>query len=306
MLTKEEFETYCKKNNLRYEFPYLKLSVFYDYLDKKFDEYIFITCCAYGYLETLKWLKTLKKNNVNKQFSKSVYYCCLNNNIEILEWLKKTFNYKISLKIFIDICKNISFDFAEKIFPITKKFYSYEFIVRSGNYNILKFIIEKYVNLENGKEKIENIISIFFSYYLFNNENEFRPDKKKVLEKMNEISNLYNIAIESNCKLNVTNILKQIIQKMHQWHFYRKETEHKKNLIKWFIDKNINIREDDDFIFKHAPLGYAKILCKYCSDYMITIDKYGREIGKVKDIFDGFENNNCLMKVIKRLGCKII
>jgi len=64
MITKEEFEKYCSKNNLRYEFK----NKYYQEEHLKSDwncNNLFIVLCCYGYIETLKWLLSLEEINIH-------------------------------------------------------------------------------------------------------------------------------------------------------------------------------------------------------------------------------------------------
>jgi hypothetical protein len=62
MVTKEEFESYCRKHNLRYE---NKINCYDNELNENFNGFIFIIVCCNGYFETVKWLSTLKKINIH-------------------------------------------------------------------------------------------------------------------------------------------------------------------------------------------------------------------------------------------------
>jgi hypothetical protein len=75
MVTKEEFENYCKEHNLRYINKYTEYTF---RLEDNFNEWIFIVVCCNGYLETAKWLSTLKEINIHAKNERAFRISCSN------------------------------------------------------------------------------------------------------------------------------------------------------------------------------------------------------------------------------------
>jgi len=87
MITKIDFEEYCKKNNLRYKFE-----------DKHYEEIIlthwnnnnlFIVLCCYGYIETAKWLLTLGEINIHLNNEDAFRTSCYYGHLEVIKWLNE-------------------------------------------------------------------------------------------------------------------------------------------------------------------------------------------------------------------------
>jgi len=87
MITKEEFEEYCRTNNLRYKFKHE------DYHEEFVLKYnwnlnnLFCMLCRYGYIETLKWILTLGEINIHENEEKAFITSCDNGHIEVAKLL---------------------------------------------------------------------------------------------------------------------------------------------------------------------------------------------------------------------------
>jgi hypothetical protein len=65
MVTKEEFEEYCRNNDLRYKFEskYWRENYLKSYWNTND---LFMVLCYYGYIETIKWFLALEKINIHE------------------------------------------------------------------------------------------------------------------------------------------------------------------------------------------------------------------------------------------------
>ena len=86
MITKEKFEEYCSKNNLRYKFNY-KHYAERELLKNWNNNILFIVLCQYGYLETLKWILTIEKINIHINDEEAFFCSCCIGNLEVAKWL---------------------------------------------------------------------------------------------------------------------------------------------------------------------------------------------------------------------------
>ena len=93
MITKEEFERYCDEHRLRRTFD--KHYLFEYLLNENWNEWIFITTCAYGYIETAKWLYSLGAVDIHIQDEDAFSYSCRNGHLTIAKWLRSLGNIDI-------------------------------------------------------------------------------------------------------------------------------------------------------------------------------------------------------------------
>jgi len=116
MITKEKFEEYCSKNNLRYKFNY-KHYAERELLKNWNNNILFIVLCQYGYLETLKWILTIEKINIHINDEEAFRMSCKNKNLELAQWLidNKTI-YKVNCFV-----SKIIWRFAPNDFDISKE-----------------------------------------------------------------------------------------------------------------------------------------------------------------------------------------
>lgn len=100
MITKDEFESYCKEHGLRYIFD--KDRFIEVLLDKDFDKNIFYCCCIYGYLETIEWLITINKFYFEDDYHRhqSFEFSLEFGHLNVAQWL-------------YDICEKYSSDYGK-------------------------------------------------------------------------------------------------------------------------------------------------------------------------------------------------
>lgn len=112
MITKEEFETYCKTHNLRYIFNH-------ETQQENWNDSIFLTICLNGYLETAKWYYSL--GYTDKYKCKYVFRsCCANGNLEIVRWLYSLYNDMIDDDVFTISCCNGHLQLSKWLFLMNR------------------------------------------------------------------------------------------------------------------------------------------------------------------------------------------
>jgi len=85
MITKEEFEEYCRTHNLRYKFDKFCEEIL---LAQNWNKYsLFILLCYYGYIETLKWLYTKEEINIHAEDEYLFRLSCRGGKFQIAKWL---------------------------------------------------------------------------------------------------------------------------------------------------------------------------------------------------------------------------
>jgi len=205
MITKEEFEEYCRNNDLRYRFKnkyYLEnnLKINWNITD------LFIVLCCYGYIETLKWLiEITKKNNetinIHKENEEAFRWSCECGQIEVVKWLfeiSKENGEIINIHAndeyaFRWSCYNGCLEIAKWLIKISKKnneiiniHANDEFTFREsciiGNIEVAKWLCdlcdEYYVEIENNRIVKYRITNVYDKYL------EENKGIRKVIKKL--------------------------------------------------------------------------------------------------------------------------
>jgi len=198
MITKEEFEEYCSKNNLRYKFENkycqeYRLKSNWNIID------LFMVLCRYGYIETLKWFLTKEKINIHGNNEEAFMYSCIDNHLEVAKWL---------IEISKENNKIINIHFLHDLV--------FRFSCWNGYIEIAKWLIE--ISKESGE-----IINIHA-----NNDDEFKKSCKwnnlEIAKWLCSLCDEYYIEIENN------RIVKYGIKNMY--HTYLDENKGIKKVIK--------------------------------------------------------------------------
>lgn len=117
MITKKEFESYCKTHNLRYIVD-KEIQKILDQ-QRNWNENIFTTLCLVGYLETAKWYYSL--GYINEYICKQVFRtCCSHGNLEIIKWLYSLHRGMIDDDIFSMSCCNGHLQLSKWIFLMNR------------------------------------------------------------------------------------------------------------------------------------------------------------------------------------------
>jgi len=126
MITRENFEKYCKENNLRYE---INCSIFENYLDEDWNHHIFIVICGYGFLETAQWLYNSENIDIHYENELAFRYSCLDRHLDLAKWLieiskenGKIINIHVNNEeVFRKSCNNGDLEVAKWLFEISKE-----------------------------------------------------------------------------------------------------------------------------------------------------------------------------------------
>jgi len=203
-LTKEKFEEYCKEHNLRYEF---NEKCYYEIeLKEKFDiNYLFITICTYGYIETAKWLYNDYKKYIYINFDNYIAFTnsCKCGYFELAKWL-----YSLGIDIMdIDnvygfvwsVCKQNHIEIAKWLYSLDNNILDdgldddndhnvrRDILIEactSGNIDIAKWIHSLGYNLSNCYSLIFELCCFSYEHFLYY---EYEHNIKQVPDCVNEI-----------------------------------------------------------------------------------------------------------------------
>jgi hypothetical protein len=133
MVTKKEFEKYCKDHSFRYNFDKnygheLGFSI-EENLEVNFNKWIFIVVSCYGYIETAEWLSTLKEIDIRAEHDIAFKLCCEYNHKDVAELIysfmikkgKPENFYSSIVNIFFNSCLNGCKDIVEFTYDVSIK-----------------------------------------------------------------------------------------------------------------------------------------------------------------------------------------
>ena len=272
----------------------------------------FVVSCLNGNFEIVKWLYSLGKININDigacdmehllgfeiKKNKAFKNCCIGGHLEIAKWLyylcenNKPLEKSELIDSFICSCQNGHIEIAEWLFDYCKNFIDNTDLItafirscKSGNKKLIDWIYGLCKKPLDNKYILEA-----FQLSLFSENKEIINWIYSIVEKPIEHS--------------------ELISYLKTYIFHEHKNIDVLNFIYYeLLNKNIEFNELEELFKEQCKFNNIEIATWICSlneDFSIEIIG-GNIFYKIKTIFSDFiDNNTSLIKVIKKINCKVI